>query len=182
MPFRFDRPSVVDGLVDAGVLAPLDGARQELTHRADANTRGGGNLAVAEPLRAKREQQAIAGREPPQRVPQRGEPTVFVSQTRRSNHAFVIRGPRQPAPAPPLTVAQGVCGDREQPAMDVLGGAAGAEMPKQLQEGLLHHVFSVLMVPEQSDSETVDGGAVLPEQLLSGVRGSRGSVHRQPLV
>jgi hypothetical protein len=66
--------------------------------------------------------------------------------------------------------------------MDVLRATASAEVPQQLQERLLYDVFGVLLVPQQSDSEAVDGSAMLPEQLLRGVRGIRRRVHRLPLV
>ena len=51
-------------------------------------------------------------------------------------------------------------------------------MPQQLQERLLHHVFRVLMVPQQRHGEAVNRCAVLPEQLLGGERGGQGRFHR----
>ncbi len=183
MPFWFDRPRLADGdLGGARVLTPVDGTSKEAAHRTEANAGGSGDLLIAEALRAKREQQAIARRELPQRGSEHPHAAVFVAQLRGLDDPLVIRAPWYPARAPPLPIAQCVRGDGEQPATDVLQAFAGTEMPKELQERFLHDVFRVLMVPQQSDCEAVHRSAVLPEQFLGSVRGIQGKVHRQPLV
>ena len=97
MPFWFDGPRLVDAsLLGARALAPVDGAGEQAAHRGEANPRRGGDVAVAEILRAKREQKAIARRQPLERVPQHLYAAVFVEQAWWCDGPLVMPDPTAP--------------------------------------------------------------------------------------
>ena len=165
MPFWFDagRVSESTGAI-TGVLPSRHGAREQRADGLLADTSRCGDIAVAEIVGAKREQQAVARGQPLERLTRGRQSSVLVRQLVRRDATVVIGRPRDKAKAPTLAIAGRVGRHREQPAPDVVEVPAAAKMPEQLQERLLNDILGILVMPEEHHREPVDGRAMLLEQ------------------
>jgi hypothetical protein len=165
----------------ARLCPTVQGPCQQPAHRRGTNARGDGDVAVAELLGAKRQEQAIAHWKSLQGLARRPQLAIFIRKLRWRDARIVRRRPRDPSAAPALSVASRMSGDREEPSTQIAGVPSGAQMVQKLQESFLHHILRVLLVTQQDPREAKHGRAVLLEEVPCRLRRVCGRIHLIPL-
>ena len=158
-------------------------ARKQAADRRGPDASGDGDVAIAQVLRAEREQETVAVGQVAERVTRCPQLPVFIRQFDRRDLPIVRRRPRNPPGTPPLTVARRVSRHGEEPSPQVAGVTPGVEMAQELQKCFLKHIFRILVVAEEGRREPIHCRAVLFEQVLCrqrrvGVRGHLFGCHR----